>query len=171
LTRPRRSRSARPIAQAARGPIALLLLVGLACGFLQPAQSRYEQGLADAPPASRHPIHSQRLEQIMRGLDRLSDDRLPKEMDIEVERERRVAEVVRVSEAMASSARQILPAIEEIPLSGGERQEMRALTGDLEQRSLALAREAPELSLAEMHLALDEISKTCDICHAQFRSE
>lgn len=153
------------------GAVLLLLLVGVSCGFLQPAQSRYERGLAETEPASHHPIHSQRLEQIMRGLDRLSDDHLPKEMDVEVERDRRVAEVVRVAEAMASSAREILPAIEAIPLSDWERVEMRALAADLEQRSLALAREAPDLSLAEMQEALVGINKTCDVCHAQFRSD
>jgi hypothetical protein len=153
------------------GAVLLALLVGVSCGFLQPAQSRYEKGLADTEPASRHQIHSQRLEQIMRGLGRLSDDHLPKEMDLEVERDRRVAEVVRVAEAMASSAREILPVIDEIPLSDWERAEMRELAADLEQRSLALAREAPDLSLAEMQQSLVGISKTCDVCHARFRPD
>jgi cytochrome c556 len=145
------------------------ILIGLATGCLQTAQTHYERELSTADAGTAHAIHDARLQQLMRGLGRLSDDRLPKAMDVDRVREQRVEEVAAISRTMAESARTIPEVTASLDLDEGDRRALLALATRLGDQASDLARRAPDLSPTELQSALDDIAVTCRDCHARFR--
>ena len=144
--------------------IATSLLVG-GCGA--PAQVRYEETLERTPAPAAHAVHEERLLQLMRDLDRLRDERLPKAMDVEVEAQRQAREVERVARAMAESASRISGAAPE-GLAPAEKREFIALAATLQRSAEALAEEARQLTPAQRRQRLEEIDVTCGRCHSRF---
>ena len=69
------------------GLVVFLAFVGLiAAGMLacqDPLQVQYERELSRAEASQRHALHEQRIVEIMRGMERLSQEQLPKELDAE----------------------------------------------------------------------------------------
>lgn len=133
------------------------------------AQGRYEERLERAPAPAAHGVHSQRLTELMRGLERLRDARLPQAMDIHAERELRAGSIAEVARAMARSARDIEHAPLGADLDGAQHHEFRRLAQQLGERSERLAEEAPSLSLHAVEERVEAIQATCDACHQQFR--
>jgi len=133
-----------------------------------PAALRYEEEVEHTRGEAVHAVHEERLRQLMRELDRLRDERLPKALDMEVELQRQGREVERVAQAMAESAAMIAAAAP-ARLDADERKEFLALADDLRRRSEALAMEAPTLTPAQRGARLAEIDTTCGRCHARFR--
>jgi hypothetical protein len=150
-------------------PVAGLLTFG-PWGCAPPAQIRYEDRLEDTTARAEHAVHSDRLEQVMGGLERLSDERLPKAMDLREERARRVKVVVKVARAMAKSARRIPAAIAGVDLDGEAREEFLRIAEELRRSALELAESAPRMSTAEMRAQADAIEATCEACHERFRA-
>lgn len=148
-----------------------LFLIMFATACVQSAQTHYQHELDAADAAAAHAIHNQRLQQLMRGLGRLSDERLPKAMNVDLERDRRVDEIVAISRTMATSAASIPDVTANDSLNEDERRTLTELASALEDQALELSRRAPELSIAELRTSLDRISQTCDACHEQFRLE
>ncbi len=146
-------------------PGAAWLLVACAA----PAQVRYEERVETATPAQEHGVHAERLAEVMRSLDRLANERLPKSMEVEWERERRVEELVIVAQAIADSAARIPAAPEGALLSTGERRAFSAHARALQERASRLAAEAAQLDTAATHTAVSEIRETCAACHRRFR--
>jgi len=148
---------------------AALVLALAAAGCAPPARVRYEERLEEVAAPAEHAVHSERLQEIMRGLDRLSRERLPQAFDVEAERKRRVAAVVEHALAMAESASRIAAAAPQAELEGPRLAAFEERARTLRERSLGLAREAPQLTVAEMHVRLEAIQDTCHACHARFR--
>jgi cytochrome c556 len=130
---------------------------------------RYREQLGHASPGARHALHAERLQQLMRSLDRLSRERLPQAMDLETERERRVRAISEVAGALAGSADGILEAAPEAELSESERADFERLAVQLRQRALERERDAPGLTDAQARSQLEAIDQTCASCHARFR--
>jgi cytochrome c556 len=149
------------------GSTCVLILAAFGCA--PPAQVRYEERVETAQPGSEHAVHADRLLEVMRGLDRLTGERLPRSMDVEWERERRVAELVEVANSIADSAARISGATEGGIQSAQERGEFRAHARVLEQRATTLAETAPQLSQSEIDAQIDGIRQACAACHARFR--
>jgi cytochrome c556 len=145
--------------------IATMFLVS-SCGG--PAALRYEEEVDRTRGEAVHAVHEERLRQLMRKLDRLRDERLPKALDMEVELQRQGREVERVAQAMSESATKIRAAAP-ARLDADERQEFLALADELRRRSEALALESPQLTPAQRSERLAEIDVTCGRCHARFR--
>jgi len=145
------------------------LLALLLAGCAAPEQTRYEQELERTDAVAAHGVHNERLQQLMRRLGRLEGERLPKALDVNGARQRQVEEVELIARAMAGSAAQIPEIAAGIELDEGEREEIVDRARALEERCLALARDAPGLSLGEMTARLEEIDRTCNGCHEQFR--
>lgn len=148
-----------------RRGLAAVLLLALACA--RPARLRYEERLEETPPAAVHAIHAQRLAEVMRGMERLVQERLPRALDAEWERERRAREIAGVAAAIAASAR-------EIPADGAQRSPESARDFarhalELERRASALARDAPDLSPAQLGERVDGLREACAACHERFR--
>jgi len=153
----------------ARVLAASLVLALAAAGCAPPARIRYEERLEEVAAPAEHAVHSERLQEIMRGLDRLSRQRLPQSFDVEAERRRRAAEVVEHALAMAESASRIAEAVPKAELEDPRRAAFEERARTLRERSLELAGEAPRLSAAEMHMRLAAIRDTCNDCHERFR--
>lgn len=150
-----------------------MTLIGVVSGMLAagcggPAVVRYEEELERTRPSAVHAVHEVRLVQLMRDLDRLRDERLPKALDVDVERRRQVREVERVARAMAESAT-LIAAAAPADLATEERQEFLALADTLKSRSEALATDAGRLTAPQRRERLLEIDRTCGRCHAGFR--
>ena len=75
--------------------LGMALLVAVGCA--RPAWVRYEERLEETAPASSHAVHAERLVEVMRGLDRLVEERLPRDMDKGWERDRRVEDLSTVA--------------------------------------------------------------------------
>jgi cytochrome c556 len=149
-------------------PLVLIGLIGLV-GCAAPEQTRYERELERTDAVAAHAVHNDRLQQVMRRLGRLEAERLPKALDVSGARQRQVEEVVRISHAMAESAAQIPEIASGIEMDESTREEMVRRSRALQERCLALAREAPELPLDEMRARLESIDRSCNGCHERFR--
>jgi cytochrome c556 len=151
-------------------PAAALALLALASsGCSGPAQVRYEEELRSTPGPGRHAIHSERLEQHMRGLERLAVERLPRAMDEQEAEGRRKAEVAEVARAMADSASRIADAAQAVELDAAERREFLALADALRQQAQLLAEEAPRLPVEEVRARAQALDARCADCHERFR--
>jgi cytochrome c556 len=129
---------------------------------------RYEEALEQTPEPAAHAVHGERLAVLMRELDRLRSERLPKPLDLREAEDRQAREVSRVAQAMAESAAQI-PNAEPADLTAGARADFAALAESLQRLCARLAEEAPRLSADQRREQLAEIDATCDGCHSRFR--
>lgn len=148
----------------------LTILLAALSSCIQPAQQRYEEFLLETPQPAQHAVHSERLREIMRNLERLTVDRLPQSMDLGVERQRRIEEVARIALGMAATADRIPDVLTENELDEVQRNEFLRLAQDLHDSSLELSRRAPELTLSKMSSELDAIDAICKACHRRFRA-
>jgi cytochrome c556 len=142
------------------------LAVALGCGG--PAQWRYEEALQQTAEPAAHGVHDERLTIVMRDLERLRDERLPKAFDMREEQDRRAREVARVAQAMAESAARI-PAALPPDLDAQGQADFRALAAELERMCAQLAEEAPRLTAKQRRSRLTQIDATCNQCHGGFR--
>jgi cytochrome c556 len=147
--------------------LALLACAALGCGA--PRQLRYEEELERTPPAAAHAVHSQRLAELMRGLERLRGERLPQNMEVSVQEERRAEQIAEVARSMQASAARIPNAAAEAGLDAEERQDFAGLARQLEEQAGALVADATRLSPDELRERADAIQGTCDACHQRFR--
>jgi hypothetical protein len=149
---------------------AVLAVGGTVAGCTRPAPVVYEQELSEAPGPARHAVHSERLTQVMRGLDRLDQERLPQGLDLEVASGPWVAELVAVAQAIARSAEEIPQAAFQASLTESEHVAFHQRAALLRERALALARGAEQMSPEERSRAVVELRETCDGCHTEFRA-
>ncbi len=147
--------------------VALVILAAVACRGADRLPSESEAAKAPAP--ARHAVHSERIQALMGGLDRLQRGRLPQAMDLELERDRRIREVQNAARELASSARVLAELAPTLDLDSAERETFAAFARLLEQDARALAEAAPTLSAAAMHERAAEIRVDCDRCHERFR--
>ncbi len=142
--------------------------VGSAIGCHGPAQVRYEEQLERTPAPAAHAVHSDRLAELMRALDRLRDERLPQAMEVGLERERRAEAVRAVALDLARSADRI-PDAAPAKLDAAERAEFDSLAHALERRALDVADAAPRASARALEDRVRALEESCDRCHARFR--
>lgn len=145
----------------------LALPVAVACAL--PAQIRYEESLETAPGAARHGLDSERLDELMRRLERLYVARLPQAMDVPGAERRSAEEVARLARALGESAELIEGVAPELGLDDAERAEFVRLARRLRERSLDLAESATALSPDELRARARGIEATCNDCHDRFR--
>lgn len=143
----------------------------VALGCAPPGQQRYEEALADSPPSAQHAVHAARLGELMRGLERLTDERLPQALDVAATRESRVEGVREVALAVADSAMKIQGAAggDGLGLDADSRAVFVGLAEELDARARTLAAEAPDLSEASLEERFVELRAVCDRCHERFR--
>lgn len=146
--------------------LALFTLLAYGCA---PAEVSYERSLEDTPAPAAHAVHSDRLAQLMRGLELLAFERLPQAMDAEAESEQQAARVADVARALAASARQIPQALSVSDLDAQEREEFLRLKDALAREASALAEEATLLSPSALAARASTLEGSCDHCHRRFR--
>lgn len=134
-----------------------------------PAQVHYERELDRAPPGAAHGVHSERLLELMHGLERLSRERLPRAMNVAEAEAGRAAQIEAVALALADSAREIPAAARGAPLSEGERRAFDAAAAQLEEVARALGRSAGR-SPEQLEPAVRSVEDVCASCHADFRA-
>jgi cytochrome c556 len=133
---------------------------------------RYGKRVHETPDRAVHGIHSQRLAELMRGLERMRSERLPQAMDPQIEERRRVETISRVANSMAQSAEQIADAASTGPLDEASRQEFVRLAGTLQRDALQIAEDAEDpdgASIDELRARLRAMEAICDQCHERFR--
>jgi cytochrome c556 len=133
-----------------------------------PAQWRYEDAVERTPAPAVHAVHEERLSALMRSLDRLREERLPKALDPREEEDRQAQEIARVARSLAESAARIDASTPD-GLDTRRQAEFRALAKQLEQQCNQLAEDAPLLSAQTRRDRVGEIDATCDRCHGSFR--
>lgn len=151
--------------RAAHVGIGLVLL--LACGRPQPL--RYEEQAAAAAPAARHAIESERLGEAMRRLQRLSSERLPREMDVHAVRAARTQDVAAAAREISLTAGSIPDALEGVEIEPRARQEFLSLAAELGSHAERLAQQAPGLTSDELEAQVEALDHVCAQCHARFR--
>lgn len=155
-----------------RGFSRLLWVVGVLClaaSCGRPSQLEYEERLRSDPPSAQHAAHSKRLAALMRGLDRVRSERLPKAMDPRIEQERRAGEIRGVARAIAASARAIGDVGPTLELDEDEQLEFVKQSEELRTRAEALVEATRQLDYDEWRTRLDAIDETCRDCHGRFR--
>ena len=149
---------------APAGALAALLI---ACA--PPAQTRYEEQVRAASPGATHGVHAGRLAELMQGLDRLTNARLPKAMDAAQEREWRVREVEVVAGRIADSAAQIPSTAPPSMRDGLDQRDFREKAAVLEIRARSLADDAASLSPPDLDARIEELRQACAACHRRYR--
>jgi hypothetical protein len=134
----------------------------------RPIEDRYGRDLVIASPAAEHAVHRERLDWAMRKLGRLRDERLPKALDPELDRRRRIEAVVEIATAMAESAQRIDFAG---PAESPEREDFAARAIRLRDLSLDLAERSETLTPEQLRAQILAIDETCSGCHATFRPQ
>jgi len=146
---------------------AAVLALAVAC--TRPTQLVYDAEVAETPVGARHAVHSERIRELMAGLDRLERGRLPQAMDVELERDRRIDDVARAARDLAESAGELADLAPKLDLDAVKREAFVGHARALERDTRALADEAPVLSVAAMRERTLAIRTDCDRCHDQFR--
>ena len=152
----------------------LVCLAGLAAGCGAPPSVRYAERLEGASGEAAHGVHSERLSELMRGLQRLQAERLPQAMDAEIEERRRAAEIADVARSMARSSEEIPAAAREAGLDDEARAEFQLLADALVRSAdrLAVVADARGVGVTqrdELRAASRELEVICDQCHGRFR--
>jgi len=107
----------------------------------------------------------------MRGLDRLTRERPPQELDLETASDPWLDDLVATARAIAASAEEIPQAAwSDDSLTGPQRAEFHRRAALLRERALALARGAPDMTVAQRAEATSALRAVCDACHAEFRA-
>lgn len=151
----------------ARSLVIVLALATGGCGPLRAERPREQP--AAAPPAVEHAVQGERLEAVMRGLDRLSNERLPRALGTRDVRGPRVAEVERIAAVLADSAAEIPVAANDLGLGPAERGEFLGYAAQLEREARALARDAQALAPDALDARVAQLQDVCDTCHQRFR--
>lgn len=122
----------------------------------------------DVPPAASHAVQGDRLQALMRRLERLTTERLPRAIDPWDERRRRAERVRETARALTASAREIPLALETIDLDPRDREAFLALAGELERAAEELARADPDEPVEVLTERSRAIVARCDRCHTRF---
>ncbi len=145
----------------------LVAVAVLSCA--RSAQVRYEEALDETPPAGRHAIHDTRLRELMRGMDELAGERLPKSIDPAELREQRGEVVAEIARSVAESADQIRALGPAETLDAEARARFQGWVDALRQSALDLAEAAPTASPELLRERAATMHATCEGCHADFR--
>jgi cytochrome c556 len=129
----------------------------------------YERRLEETDIQARHALHDARLQELMRGIQRLSEDRLPKSLDVEGPLRFQAQEVAQIARVLSDSAMRIPEAGDGARMSPIDRAEFNALARELQEHAAALARAADALRADEARSQLEAIQQTCQGCHVRFR--
>jgi len=121
----------------------------------------------ESPPEAVHGVHSERLVELMRGLDRLRNERLPTSMDVASMETLQAEEIERVSGSLAESARAIPGAGAGATMSEGDRELFLQLADDLDRAATQLGK-VPADSPEAIRAQVQEIEATCNACHRHF---
>ncbi len=153
-----------------RGPgIAALALAALLSGPGCETPTASGGSEPRARGAREHAERSERLASLMRRLERIADERLPRALDPLEEQETRASLVREAARQLASAAREIPEAA--AGFAPGDRRDMVALAAELEQASLELARSEPGAPLELLSQRSRRIDATCNRCHGRFGVE
>lgn len=116
-------------------------------------------------------MHSERLRDVMDGLDRLQGQRLPAELDASAERALRRGEIATLARALADAASRIPQAPRGASLDASAEGEFLGLAETLQRQALALAAGVDLLPPRALRQQLAVIDETCRACHDRFRSQ
>jgi hypothetical protein len=125
--------------------------------------------LVDTGTPALHAVESQRLQTLMRELNRLAPERFPKEFDVRRARARRLDEVSAVAESIASTAKRMPEAIADVDLGARDRKVFVRLAHELHDEALELQRVAAARDARAAEAVLNRLMTTCDACHSLFR--
>jgi len=145
--------------------------VGLLCLAMVPSCKPKEQpsyAPSSGAESGVHAVHSEKLQKLMLDLKR-NGKRLPQELDLEGQRQRRLDQVAQTSSEMAKSAEAIGEVLEGVDLTDSQRTTFLELAQKLESQSEELAQAARGGDLSEVSRMMEQIDETCDFCHRRFR--
>lgn len=148
-------------------PLLAIVVVGAACAG--PADFRYREQVEAASGPDVHAVQSARLAELMRSLERLTGDRLPRALDLEAARAGRVYELVSVARAIAAAADSLEPLSTELGLAEADQRVFRQQANGLREAALQLAERAPTLSQERLRSEAAEVDRRCAGCHDRFR--
>lgn len=150
-----------------------LMAIGLQAWLFTSCQrtprEEYEQRVDEAGQPLQHAIHSERLTEIMKGLERLNGEKLPQEVDPEPVQQRRIAEIIEVAGAMEESAAHIPDVLGDVELSKERRSQFVAMADELGALSRELKEKGKDLNVAEINAEMEKIRGVCQSCHQKFR--
>ncbi|MBW2315770.1 MAG: hypothetical protein JRH10_16470 [Deltaproteobacteria bacterium] len=149
------------------GFVAPVLLALLALGVTGCSGRRASHAV---PTGAEHAVHTERLLGVMRGLDRLTEERPAETSDLEAANEASTAELVETARAIAASAEQIPQAAWSYgSLTTPERAAFHRRAATLRELALGIARDAEHMRLEQQVQAAWDLRDACDGCHSEFR--
>lgn len=146
------------------------VLVGIISACHPQKEKPYANRVRETPPPTLHAVHSQHLTEIMYDLERLSEERLPQELDPEVDQPRRLRELADVALSLATAAADIPLALPEGEMPETDQELFLILVDRLRDQAIGLNQCATERNLDVAEIQVEDIQATCDACHNLFRA-
>ena len=140
--------------------------------FILAACTQPDRTAGPLPPvesSAQHAVYSEQLLEAMYKLERLATIRLPQEMDLATEQERRAVEIARIARTLADTADLIPDVLADVDLSVEHQVLFRDLARELGVKARSLADEAPGQSLRATHDQVNALLASCTGCHDRFR--
>lgn len=161
-------------------PVLLAAVIG-SCATPQQTTSSAEAsgatpaGAESVPLPARHAMHSERLLEIMRKLDRRRRVSWPQEVEDEYRRADKASQAREferskaLAGALASAAEAIPDAIRDIEMSDEDRLGFHAQVDRLHKGAIELQETADRGDAAAMRNVMARIDATCNECHQKYR--
>ena len=144
-------------------------LLALAVSCTPDAGPGRQWRLADTAAPALHAVQGSRLVATMRSLNEIALERLPQELQLSGERERRMEQASRDAEAIAEAARSLPEAADELALDAAERRLFLGLADKLRVQAQHLGHEAASGRYGRMEAEYEGLLATCNACHTAFR--
>lgn len=158
--------------------ILVMLGVGLALVSISCSDGKLRQTKQDAAavsPAGAHQVHSADLTDVMARLERQRANSWPQEIqdeyaaDAEKERQLNLVKANSLALALARAAEMIPQALEGVKLGSADRKLFLGYVGELRDEANRLSKLTREKDLKGIAKVQDDIRKTCNACHKDFR--
>lgn len=158
------------MSRSKQAPLFAVVLVGGAviAGLVSPGCSPKPRADKPVSDAGVHAVHSDRLAALMDSLDKPTDN-LPKELDVEGDRQQKIARVSATASELADSAARIPEVLEGVELSQRQREDFIGLAEQLEKQARELEVHARKGDFAQAARVTEQLNETCDFCHRRFR--
>jgi cytochrome c556 len=156
-----------PIQHLRRGIIfsGLFLLTATACA----PDTRPPHDPQDLPAPERHAAHSARLREVMTDLNAIAYDRLPRELNTDLETERHLEQIARLAGSIAESAGDIPDAVNGLSLAAEDRAVFNGMARSLAADANHLREQAEMRRKDAVAATWGRVIERCDACHVRFR--
>ncbi len=150
-------------------PVVILLIGYVACSQQSDKPAAHLTGRDEDPGHGLHEVNNARLREIMHGLSSLEMERLQADAAGGANTDERVERVAHAASQLAEDARAMPYVFRDLSMSSESRRVFDNLAKQLRSQCIELEQLARSGKTAALKGKMNEITNTCNSCHASFR--